>query len=421
MSSPNAERQIADLTTLLDISRRLGATTELTPLLEQIADASNHVLNCERTTVFLYDPKAHELYSRVATGTSEIRFSADRGIAGESIRTGDVINVADAYADERFNKDIDRATGFKTRNLLTFPMRGHDQALVGVLQVLNRKGGPFEERDEELADTLSSLAGVAIQRQRLIDEYTEKRRIERDLALARDIQQSLLPQREPQVEGYEIAGFNEPADETGGDCYDFLKLGDGLTGLVIADATGHGIGPALLVSQFLAMVQALTTTENDPLSVLSKVNSLMGDEIPGNMFITSFLGIVDSKAHTIKYLSAGHGPLIHFRRADGSVTEMQADTIPLGILDPLVVVPPPTINMEPGDIFLLITDGMFEWNNEAGEQYGIERIVETLRSHPEASARELIEFMRRELHQFVGNTPQPDDLTAIVARRLPNS
>ncbi len=421
MPSPDADRQIADLTTLLDISRRLGATTELNPLLEQITAASNHILNCERTTVFLYDPKAHELCSQVATGTSEIRFSADRGIAGESIRTGDVINVPDAYADERFNQDIDRATGFKTRNLLTFPMRGHDQTLVGVLQVLNRKGGPFEERDEDLAETLSSLAGVAIQRQRLIDEYTEKRRIERDLALARDIQQSLLPQCDPQVAGYEIAGFNLPADETGGDCYDFLDLGKNRTGLVIADATGHGIGPALLVSQFLAMVQALTTTESDPLPVLSKVNSLLGEEIPNNMFITSFLGIVDSNAHTIKYLSAGHGPLIHFHRADGSVTELQADTIPLGILDPMDVDPPPTIVMEPGDIFVLITDGMFEWSNETGEQYGIERIVETLRDQPEASASELIEQIRSRLRQFVGSTPQPDDLTAIVTRRLPAS
>ncbi|MCA9252753.1 MAG: SpoIIE family protein phosphatase [Phycisphaerales bacterium] len=419
MSTPNAERQIADLTTLLDISRRLGATTELIPLLEEIAEASNHILNCERTSVFLYDPKAHELYSQVATGTSEIRFSADRGIAGESIRTGNVINVPDAYADARFNQDIDKATGFKTRNLLTFPMRGHDRSLVGVLQVLNRKGGPFEERDEELADTLSSLAGVAIQRQRLIDEYTEKRRIERDLAVARDIQQSLLPQSDPKVKGYEIAGFNLPADETGGDCYDFLELGEHLTGLVIADATGHGIGPALLVSQFLAMVKALATTDIDPLSVLSKVNALLGDEIPNNMFITSFLGIVDSKANTINYLSAGHGPLIHYRRSDGQVAEMQADTIPLGILDPLVVVPPPTIEMEPGDIFLLITDGMFEWNNESGEQYGIERIIETLRDNPDATASELIELMRSRLKQFVGNMPQPDDLTAIVARRLP--
>ncbi len=419
MSTPDADRQIADLTTLLDISRRLGATTELVPLLEQIAAASNQILNCERTTVFLYDAKAHELYSQVATGTSEIRFSADRGIAGESIRTGDVINVPDAYADGRFNQDIDRITGFKTRNLLTFPMRGHDQALVGVLQVLNRKGGPFEERDEDLADTLSSLAGVAIQRQRLIDEYAEKRRIERDLSLARDIQQSLLPQCEPQVDGYEIAGFNVPADETGGDCYDFLNLGNHLTGLVIADATGHGIGPALLVSQFLAMVQALTTAENDPLSILSKVNALLGDEIPNNMFITSFLGIVDSNAHTINYLSAGHGPLIHFQRSDGSVSELQADTIPLGIIDPMVVVPPPAIKMEPGDVFVLITDGMFEWMNESGEQYGIERIVDTLRDYPEASAGELIKHIRSRLRKFVGNTPQPDDLTAIVARRLP--
>ncbi len=132
MSHPDTERQIADLNTLLDVSRRLGATTELTPLLQRVTEAAIRVLDCERTTVFLYDRNAHELHSRVATGSTEIRFSADRGIAGESIRTGAIINVPDAYADDRFNKEIDKITGFRTRNLLTFPMHGHDGALVDI-------------------------------------------------------------------------------------------------------------------------------------------------------------------------------------------------------------------------------------------------------------------------------------------------
>ena len=298
----------SELAALLDVSRRLGATTELTPLLEQVVSAATGVLDCERGTVFLYDTAKHELYSRTATGASDIRFSADRGIAGACVCSGTVINVPDAYADPRFNRDIDRQTGFKTRNMLAFPLRNHAGDLVGVLQVLNKREGEFTKRDEELATILSSLTGVAVQRQILIDEYTEKQKLERDLALARRIQQSTLPARRPEATGFDIAGFNEPADATGGDCFDYLPYPDGRIGLLLADASGHGIGPALIVAQCRAMVRALMSTGLEMTEVLEQVNTLLTDDLPDGMFVTAFAGVLQPDTGVVEYISAGHGP-----------------------------------------------------------------------------------------------------------------
>jgi len=417
MADSEPSRLIADLRTLLDISRRLGATTELDPLLEQIMSAATSVLGCERATVFLYDPATHELYSQQATGGEHIRFDADKGIAGECLRTGKTINVPDAYADTRFNRDIDRATGYRTRNLLTFPLRNHEGQLVGALQALNRTDGPFSAREEELALTLSSLAGVAVQRQLLINEYTEKQKLERDLALARDIQQSTLPKVLPSAEGFDIAGFNEPADATGGDMFDCFALADGRIVLMIADATGHGIGPALMIAQFRAMLRALLAVESDIVGLMDRINDLMCADLPEGRFVTSFVGLLDPASATIDFVSAGHGPLLHHRRATDERIELSASTIPLGILSPLDVGACERVPLSPGDTFLLMTDGFFEWANPQAQQFGAARVFDVVARHANCSAGDLIGHIRAAVGDFVQSVPQNDDLTALVVRR----
>jgi len=243
--------RVVDLERLLGVARRLGATVDLDTMLAAIVDAATSLLDCERATVFLYDAAADELCSRIATGIADspisvIRFPATRGIAGDVVKTGATVNLLDAYADPRFNPDFDRASGFRTRSMLAVRLAEHDDTPVGVLQLLNKRCGAFDGRDEEIAGFLGSQAGVAIQRQRLLDHVAEKRRIERDLSIARSIQQGLPPREEPQVPGFDIAGWSGPADETGGDFFDFLPLSAGRFALAIADATGHGIGPALV-------------------------------------------------------------------------------------------------------------------------------------------------------------------------------
>lgn len=418
MAKADPHLRIQNLTDLLEVSREMGATVELEPLLKHIERAALKVLDCERATVFLLDRSADELYSTVATGTQEIRFSAKRGIAGEAAQNRQIVNVPDAYADPRFNPDVDKSTGFRTRNLLTFAMTGYDGQVVGVLQVLNKRGGPFTAADEELASALSSLTGVALQRQMLLNEYAEKQKLQRDLALAREIQQSLLPQENPRLDGFDIAGWNKPADETGGDCYDFLELPRGRLGLLIADATGHGIGPALVVAELRALLRALAGTTDDLETVVGRTNELLAHDLDGGRFVTTFFGVLDGPSATLRYVSGGHGPLLHYTHHDGRFERLSATTVPLGIIPEIDTQPAPPIVLETGDMFILVTDGFFEWVNAQDEQFGTDRIFRLVRDNHSKNAAELIDILHTAVADFGRDTGQADDLTAIIIKRL---
>ena len=407
---------------MLAVSHELGATTELLPLLLKIEQAVLQVLDCERSTVFLHDSQNDELYSLVATGDETIRFSAHAGIAGEAFQNGAMINVPDAYADARFNQAIDKLTGFSTRNLLTFPMWSHDHTIVGVLQALNKQSSAFNIDDETRAATLAMLAGIAVQRQMLLKAFEEKKQLEHSLSLARDIQQQLLPTSDPQVPGYEIAGWNKAADETGGDCYYYLPFEDGRLGLLLADASGHGIGPALVVSQCRAMVRALSSITVNPAEVLVKVNQLLAKDLGGGRFITTFFGFLDPKNHHVEYLSAGHGPLLHYQYSTGRCREIDATTYPIGILPDIEETPAEPMVLEPGDIVVLVTDGFFEWANPEGELFGVQRLNDLVHQHRNDSAAQIIALFHDAVRAFGRGMPQEDDLTAIIIKRLnPNS
>ncbi|MHC4718028.1 MAG: GAF domain-containing protein, partial [Planctomycetota bacterium] len=212
---------------VLQITRDMVATTDLDELLGVILDSSMKLLSAERATLFLYEPDTDEFVSRIAHGAEEIRFGASVGIAGAAGAGKEVLNIPDAYADERFNQEVDRETGYRTRNILAAPLRDHDGELVGVLEVLNKLGGPFTPEDVILAETLGAQAGVVLQRARLMEHYVEKQRMAQALSIARTIQQDQLPREEPCIEGFDVSGASWPADETGGDVFDWMDLGDG--------------------------------------------------------------------------------------------------------------------------------------------------------------------------------------------------
>jgi len=408
---------IADLSRLLEVSRQLGASVELQPLLESIERAALEVVGCERASVFLYDKVEHELYSKLATGVHGIRFPADRGLAGQVAQQRIIVNVPDAYADERFNPDVDRATGFRTRSILTLPMTGYDGALMGVLQLLNKTTGAFTANDEELSQTLGALAGVALQRQLLLEAYAEKQKLEHDLNLAREIQQGALPDASPHVEGFDIAGWNLPADQTGGDAYDFIETAPGRVGVMIGDATGHGIGPALVVVECRALIRALVSTTSDLRQILGTSNSLLKADLDDNRFVTMCLAFVDAATSTLTYASAGHGPILHYRAADGTFSELPISGPPLGILDGIPYEPGPVLTMAPGDLFILMTDGFFEYATLDDDQFGIERVQAVLHEHRDDSSAAMIQQLYEAVHTFAEGAPQLDDLTIVIVKK----
>jgi len=410
-------KQLRDLETLLEVTRQLAATIDLDALLKAIEQAARQVLRCERATVFLYEPETAELVSRIATGVAEIRFPADRGIAGYVARTGCIVNVPDAYADDRFNPEIDRQTGFRTCNILAVPMYDFSGRLMGVLQALNKRGGCFDTYDEWLAGILSAQAGVALQRQRLLLEYAEKQRMQRDLDIARSIQQQLLPKASPTIEGWDIAGWNQPADETGGDCFDFFQRRDGSLAVSLADATGHGIGPALVIAECRALLRATLDLQADLSEVLRRVNRLLCCDLPSDRFVTAFVAVVSPGSGLVRYISAGQGPLLVVTN-DGAVEQYPTTSIPLGIMPDADFEAGQPIDLSSGDLLAVVTDGLFEWQSDSGEEFGPDRLASTLAEFRQRPAQDIITALYERVRVFTGATRQRDDITVVILKRL---
>lgn len=410
-------RQLEDLQAVLEVTRAMAASTDLETLLPAIERAARQVLRCERATVFLYDEDRNELYSRIATGVQEIRFSADKGIAGHVVQTGKSVNVPDAYADARFNREIDRTTGFTTRTILAVPMHDYSGQLMGVLQALNKTDGSFEAYDEWLAMVLSAQAGVALQRQKLLVEYAAKQKMQRDLDIARTIQQQILPRQAPSIDGFDVAGWNRPADETGGDYFDFHQRNNGSVAITVADATGHGIGPALVTSECRALLRASLDIVDDLSAAMTKVNRLLCQDLPPDRFVTAFLLLVSPNTNEVPYVAAGHGPALVIR-ADGNVEEYDSTGLPLGIMPDVEFGTAKPICLAAGDSLVVVTDGMFEGCNSHGEEYGMERLAETLCRYRKLPAAQIIERACEDLLRFTQSQAQSDDLTAVVVKRL---
>lgn len=424
-SSAEAGR-VADLERLLGIARRLGATVDLDAMLAAIVDAATTLLDCERATVFLYDAAAEELCSRIATGLadapfSEIRFPASRGLAGDVARTGRLVNLPDAYADPRFNPEFDRASGYRTRSMLAVRLVDHDDATVGVLQLLNKRRAAFDERDEEIAGFLAGQAGVAIQRQRLLGHFAEKQRIERDLNIARSIQQGLLPREQPRLAGFDVAGWNRPADETGGDFFDFLPLPDGRLAVAIADATGHGIGPALVIVEARALFRALVGGAAGLEWAVNEMHRLLGLDLPDNRFVTAFCGVLDPLASVIEFMSAGQGPILVYEAASATIRELPAQGLPLAFFPNATYDDVTRLALAEGDMLVLLTDGFYEWANASGEAFGEERVYDLIRRLHGRPAAEIIDRIYRSVLEFAAGARQGDDLTAVIVKRTAKS
>jgi sigma-B regulation protein RsbU (phosphoserine phosphatase) len=272
-----------------------------------------------------------------------------------------------------------------------------------------------------LAHSFNSMtADLRANVERLAVEKSARQRMERDLDIARQIQRGLLPTAKPDVPGYDIAGWSRAADKTGGDYFDWQVLPDGQVLISLADVTGHGIGPALMAAVCRAYARA-TTQEEDLGRYMDRLNQLLMDDMPEGRFIT-FVGVlIDPKSHQVQMISAGHGPLFRCVHADGELIESGADGVPLGLIPQNEYGDAIKFSLDPGDSVLLITDGLFEWPNEAGESYGLERLRNAIRASPIVTTDEMIQRLYDQSQQFAGNVAQEDDVTIVIIRRLPDN
>ena len=243
-----------DMAAILEGTRGLAAPFDLSTMLSAVTAAARQVLDAERSSVWLFDADAGELVLKVSSDIRDVRIALGAGLVGACARERQVINVPDCYAAPRFDPAVDKRSGFRTRCALTLPLVDHRDALVGVMQVLNRSGGVFDATDKALATALAAQCAVALQRVRMTEALIEGEKMRAELEMARAVQMSTLPATMPVVPGYHAFGIAQPAEQTGGDSFD-LSILDGRLLVVLGDATGHGIAPALSVTQMHAMLR----------------------------------------------------------------------------------------------------------------------------------------------------------------------
>ncbi len=245
----------------------------------------------------------------------------------------------------------------------------------------------------------------------------ELERVNHDLDVARSIQQGLLPTRSPKLGNFELAGWNQPADQTGGDYFDWQEMPDGRVAISLADVTGHGIGPALVMSACRAYARANFLADGDPTVVLDHLNQLLWEDLPPERFVTFAVALLDSAGSKLQMLSAGHGPLLVYRHATGDIKNLEAQGIPLGLMPGIKYGLANEVSLAPGDMVVLVTDGVYEWENPQGEDFGLARLEKVIRESCDYSPEEVIQRLHSAVISFCQGTKQMDDLTAVVLKR----
>ena len=385
-------------------------------MLREVVDAAKLVLQAERGTVWLYDPQPDELVLEVATDVEPIRVPAGKGLVGTCARSRELINVRDCYSDSRFDPTTDKRTGYRTRCMLTLPLVDHRGVLVGVMQLLNKREGVFETADEHLATVLAAQCAIALQRVRMTEALIEGEKMRQQLEMARVVQMSLLPSTMPSVPGYDVYGTFRPADLCGGDTFDLAVIEQGLL-VVLGDATGHGIAPALSVTQMQAMLRMAFRMGADLETAFRHVNNQLEGYLADDRFVTAFIGLLDPAAHKLRFHSGGQAPILVFDAQERVINRYKPTSFPLASLPLQSMRPASEIAMRPGDVVVLLSDGIYEYRNAGGEEFGELRVEALVHRHHELDAADLAAKILSAVQAFAGNAMQEDDMTVVLVKR----
>ncbi|MCA9752941.1 MAG: SpoIIE family protein phosphatase, partial [Gemmatimonadetes bacterium] len=300
------------------------------------------------------------------------------------------------------------------RSLLAVPLISQERPL-GAIVIVNSGEGSLDAQDADVLATIANMAATAVENAVLYEQTREHERIAHEMSLASQIQRSLLPKSFPETSALETAGWCMSASETGGDFFDFLDMGPGRTGIVIGDATGHGMGAALIVFIARSTLKALLDGESDLERVVTRMNDLVERDFDDDRFMTFFFGVFDDTTRELVFTSAGHDPPIVYRPRTDEFIERIATGTPLGIL-PGMDFPTDRIQLEPGDFLALGTDGIWEAQDAERRFYGKDRLKDSMRECHGLPVGEAAERIREDILTFHGGAEQNDDITAVFCR-----
>jgi serine phosphatase RsbU (regulator of sigma subunit) len=409
-----AERKRLENALLYDVSTSLGKPLALTDVLREILSGLRKLIPYDAAAIFVIDRKSQQLVSEVHTGYTRadkedrLRLKLDEGLVGWAARHKTGVICPDCSNDARYVNA--RA---KTCSEMVAPMLSGGK-VIGIFNLENNTTNAYSEEDLRLLQTFAAQAGVSIERARLYEEQQEMREIERELKLARTVQQFFTPLQSRRVGPYTIAGRNYPSLELSGDCFDFFPLKEPYSAFAIADVAGKGVPASIIMASFRACLHTAAPYFTRARDIAQRANEILLETVRPHDFVTAFIGVVNSQTGEVTYCNAGHNPAI-LMKADGRHELLETGGSILGVFEDL--------ELHQGrflldDSFLFCyTDGTVDAVNRADEPFGMERLVEFLRENKNLGAARICNTLRRRLKQHVQDMPQVDDMTFLVLKR----
>lgn len=417
------ESQFSSRNELLGIISKVGvallSSSGLNDTLNQVASLVFETLPAERCMIMLRD-EAEEGGMKILVARTrgrdeqieEVRIS--RTVMDEVMKNGKSVLTSDAQHDPRYASQTMALLGI--RSVLAVPLSVQEQEVFGLVYADSPTyEASFTEEHLNILTTLASVASIRIENARLQDEKFERQRMEHELELATEIQQSFQPSSPPVIEGYEFQGISFSCYEIGGDYYDFIKRHDGKMLIALGDVSGKGTAAALLMSSVHAAIHAQVAAKNSLLDTVTSVNQYLAENTPTNRFVTLFIAELDPATGKIAYINAGHNPPL-IGRNDGTAEQLGSGGFPLGII--------PMAEYELGETYLkgdealvIYSDGVSEAANLKGEEYGMERLTEVINLNLHKSASGMRDKIESSLSAFTQSAPAGDDITMVIVKK----
>ena len=416
-----------DLTTvdklrmLLDITKTISLSLDLEEVLTLVMDTLGSLIpysaagiyliehNSESNSPYVFKSKAIRGY-KVPFALVEPRLKMGEGFIGHAAQTGEPINCPDVSKDKRYFHARE-----KTQSELVVPIISNDE-VIGVFDLESDDLNAYTDDDLAVLTLLASHVAIIIEKVKLYEEVVEKKRLQAQLEVARQVQLELLPDKDPKLKNFDISAYVFPTEEVSGDYYDWVKIFDDQIGIVVADAAGKGIPAALLVAFLRASLRANIQEGYAPHIALSKVNNLLWDSVDSHQFVTALHGILDATNKTFVYSNAGHNPPLLIK-ATGDYKFVEYGDLPLGMFRSMRY-HQHYVQFEKGHVMIIYTDGITEAANNEGEEFGRERLAKLVLEGINLSAKELIDFVRKGVQEFTERKFLDDDGTLFVIKSL---
>ncbi len=382
-------------------------------LLSHLLDRLWTLLKPWRAAVLIQDPKAglQTVASRGSEGNQSILLA--RSLVEAAIQRKESVLFNQLGDNQGLASPSLMRSGI-TSAMVT-PLE-HQGVVKGLLYLDSRPPRPaFTEEDLRLASTLAHLATAKLEQGRMREEAMARKKVDQELDLARHIQQGLLPGFPPEIEGFEVHGNNLPSRQVSGDLFGWWQRGDGRWLFCLADVSGKGLGPGLLMASLQATLEAWTERDLSTGELAFQLSRVLARHTDGRRFVTAFLALLDPRTGELTYTNAGHNPAL-FVRPDGAFQILEAQGLPLAML-PGQPYEEATLHLQPGELLVLYTDGITEAADPAAAEFGLEALTSLLVPHRRESLAALDALLLDELDRFTQGAPYLDDRTLLMLRR----